>query len=126
MIHGTGIDILHIKRIQTLYENNPDDPFFQKVFTQKERQFILRQPAPYWAYATRFAGKEAVFKALQIHPDSIQMNDIEILTDEKGIPSVTLHGNALQLANQFQIHRIHISLSYDTDYAIAYAICETV
>lgn len=124
MIHGTGTDILHIDRIRSLYLSNPEDVFFTSVFTEKERKLIQAKQVPLYSYATRFAGKEAVFKALRIHSDDIRLNEIEILENEKGAPTVTLYGNALNLAHQAEITRIHISLSYDTDYAIAFATCE--
>lgn len=124
MIHGIGTDLLNIRHIQQLYHDNPNDIFFRKVFTDRERSLILARQSPLYSYATRFAGKEAVFKALRIHGNSIRLNEIEILENDKGAPTVTLSGNALAAAQQNHISHIHISLSYDTDYAIAYAICE--
>ncbi|MEZ3470867.1 MAG: holo-[acyl-carrier-protein] synthase, partial [Schaedlerella sp.] len=64
---------------------------------------------------------EAVFKALNIYGNEIRLNEIEILENENGQPTVILHGNALRLAEQKGISRILISLSYDTDYAVSYA-----
>ena len=124
MIHGIGTDILHIDRIRPLYEKDPEDAFFQSVFTTEERRLIAGRPAPLYGYATRFAGKEAVFKALQIGSDEIRLNEIEILEDSRGIPKVILHGHAKELAARLQIGQIHLSLSYEADYAIAYAVCE--
>lgn len=125
MIHGIGTDILYLDRIRPLYEKHPDDPFFRSAFTEKERRLISSRPSPLHAYASRFAGKEAVFKAMQIHPDDIRLNEIEILEDEKGIPAVTLHGNALRIADQLGIGRIHLSLSFENDCAVAFAVCES-
>ena len=124
MIHGIGTDLLAIERIRSLYNSNPDDAFFRLTFTEQERTLILSRPDPLYSYATRFAGKEAVFKALRISSDDIRLNEIEILEDKTGAPTVTLLGNARLLADQLQISFIHISLSYDTEYASAYVICE--
>ncbi len=124
MIHGIGTDLLNIHHIQQLYVKNPEDIFFRKTFTDQERALIFTRQSPLYSYATRFAGKEAVFKALRIHGNSVRLNEIEILEDGNGAPTVTLHGAALWAARQNGISHIHISLSYDTDYAIAYAICE--
>ena len=120
MIHGIGTDLLAIERIRSLYNSNPEDAFFRLTFTEQERSLILSRPAPLYSYA----GKEAVFKALRIHSDNIRLNEIEILEDKTGAPTVTLLGNARLLADQLQISFIHISLSYDTGYASAYVICE--
>lgn len=124
MIHGIGTDLLNIHPIQQLYLKNSEDVFFCKTFTDQERALIGTRQSPLYSYATRFAGKEAVFKALRIHGNSVRLNEIEILEDDNGAPTVTLHGAALAIAQQNRISCIHISLSYDTDYAIAYAICE--
>lgn len=124
MIHGIGTDLLAMERIRSLYNSNPEDAFFRLTFTEQERSLILSRPAPLYSYATRFAGKEAVFKALHIHSDDIRLNEIEILEDKTGAPTVSLLGNARLLADQLQISFIHISLSYDTEYATAYVICE--
>jgi phosphopantetheine--protein transferase-like protein len=78
---------------------------------------------PLYSYATRFAGKEAVFKALHINGEDIRLNEIEILELENGQPFITLHGKAERISKERGISQIHISLSYDTDYAIAYAAC---
>lgn len=74
-----------------------------------------------FSHATRFAGKEAVFKTFGVDGNAILLNEIEILENEVGQPIVILHGNAKRIAKQNQIQKILISLSYDTDYAIAYA-----
>ena len=124
MIHGIGTDILHIDRIRPLYEKNPEDSFFCSVFTDRERALILGRPAPLYAYATRFAGKEAVFKALRIHPDEIRLSEIEILEDKNGAPTVNLSGSACSIANKLGVTKIHISLSYETEYAAAFCTAE--
>ena len=120
MIYGIGTDILKISSIAsgTADLNNP---FVRKTYTPKEIALITSRPVPQNSFATRFAGKEAVFKALNIYGNDIRLNEIEILENENGQPTVTLHGNALRLAEQKGISRILISLSYDTDYAVAYA-----
>ncbi|MCI8281019.1 MAG: holo-ACP synthase [Lachnospiraceae bacterium] len=124
MIHGIGTDLINIRHIQQLYLENSEDIFFRKTFTDRERALIRTRQSPLYSYATRFAGKEAVFKALRVHGNSVRLNEIEILEDDNGAPTVTLHGAALTAARQNGISYIHISLSYDMDYAIAYAICE--
>ena len=124
MIHGIGADILAISRIQTIFESKPEDAFFRLTFTEEERKIISSRPSPLYSYATRFAGKEAVFKSLRVDSDAVRLNEIEILEDETGAPTVRLSGNALVLAEKFSISNVHISLSFDGNYACAYAIAE--
>ncbi len=121
MIHGIGTDILKIEHIATILNKNPEDPFFVKTFTTNELTLINNRPTPLYSYATRFAGKEAVFKALGIGGNDIRLNEIEIMETEQGQPCVTLLGRAKEIASSKGITQVLISLSYDTDYAIAYA-----
>ena len=62
--------------------------------------------------AGRFSAKEAVVKALDV-PKLVK--DIEILNDENGKPYCTLEG-----------YKIHISISHETEYSCAYALCESL
>lgn len=120
MILGIGVDILKISNLQHLI-NNPSDPFFLKTYTKKELELIKSRPNPIYSYATRFAGKEAVFKTLSHDGKGIRLNEIEILENQIGQPCVILHGHAKAFADLKNISSILISLSYDSDYAIAYA-----
>ena len=97
MTYGIGTDILKISSIaESVADLN--DPFVRKTYTPDEVALITSRPVPLNSFAT-----------------------IEILENENGQPTVTLHGNALRLAEQKGISRILVSLSYDTDYAVAYA-----
>lgn len=124
MIYGVGTDILKISNISSCV-SEPSDPFVRRSFTEAETELILSREKPLYSFATRFAGKEAVFKCLDLGGNDISLRDIEILENDKGKPLVFLHGRAAALASEKGIARIHISLSYDTDYATAYALAET-
>ncbi len=121
MIYGIGTDIVNIKTIEPSVRDS-ESSFVRKMYTEKERALIQSRALPLYCYATRFAGKEAVFKAFGVHGDTFRLNDIEILENEFGQPLVTLHSKALSTAKKFGISKILISLSYDSDYVVAYAI----
>jgi phosphopantetheine--protein transferase-like protein len=121
MVAGIGTDILNIRHIAHSVAS-PADPFVKKTFTKYEIDLILSRDNPLHCFATRFAGKEAVFKALSSPGDSIRLNEIEILEDETGKPAVILWGNVKEKAEQNGIGTIHLSLSYDTDYAVAFSV----
>jgi len=123
MIVGVGTDILKIERIRNSF-NDEHQAFLRKTYSVNEQNQAMQRPDPILYYATRFAGKEAVFKALGIECDLIRLSDIELLNNKYGQPQVTLLGNLKHKADEKQIVAIHISLSYDTEYAIAYAIAE--
>ena len=69
-----------------------------------------------------FAGKEAVFKCLGISADSLDSwLDIEIVDGEHGQPEVNIRGSLATVADFHGAERVALSLSYDTEYAMAVA-----
>lgn len=121
MVKGIGTDILAIKRIRSIVENNANDAFIKKTFTKAEIDLAATRHDPVMLFATRFAGKEAIFKALHITED-IRLNEIEILEADAGRPYVVLHGKIKDMAEKKGISFVEISLSYETDYAVAFAV----
>ncbi|WP_242987729.1 holo-ACP synthase [Anaerobacterium chartisolvens] len=124
MVLGIGTDILKIDRIRKSYTSN-EDSFIKKTYTYKEQKQAVERSDPALYFATRYAGKEAVFKSLGIDGNIIKLNEIEILGTDTGQPKVTLLGKLKDIAAQKGVVNVYISLSYDTDYAVAYAIVES-
>jgi holo-[acyl-carrier protein] synthase len=125
MVIGIGTDILKISNIEHFIQNT-DDPFIKKTYTKKELELIQSRTNPSASFATRFAGKEAVFKSLSISGNDFRnWCDIEILENKIGQPQVILHDRAARIAVEKNITSILISLSYDSAYAIAYATALT-
>ena len=126
MIKGIGTDILAIDKLKLIFSQKEyqKDSFVRKTYTSSEIAQAEERPIPLYFYATRFAGKEAVFKALTVTGEDLRLSEIEILSDETGRPHVTLSGNALLLAQKKEISQILISLSYEDNTAIAFAVAE--
>jgi len=122
MILGIGTDILNINRIRNALESG-SETFIEQSFTIKEQEVALNCPDPVSYYATRFSGKEAVFKCLGTDED-IRINEIEILDSKTGKPQVTLSGKVKEIAAKKGVQNVQISLSYETDHAIAFAIAQ--
>ena len=59
-----GVDLIEIARIERALERYPG--FRERCFTEAERAYCDSRPKPAESYAGRFAGKEAVGKALGI------------------------------------------------------------
>ena len=111
-----GVDMVEIARFQQLgYQSNKD--FYKRVFTPKEIKYCLSfsNPAPH--FAANFAGKEAVYKAVNLFCD-VKLQTIEILRDKKGAPEVNLHLSSKQ-ADTVQVK---VSLSHSLSHAIAFAV----
>ena len=126
-LYGIGTDIVDIARIGGSFERY-GKRFRDRVFTANEIAYCerLQGKAKLRSYAARFAGKEAISKALRtgIGP-AFDWVDLEILRNEpSGAPNVLCHGRALAFLEQEGISLIHISLSHGESQAIAYAIAE--
>jgi len=119
MIKGIGVDIVEIKRLNEAF-NKWGERFQRKVFTSKEIQGCqLRSRAKLAYLAGRFAAKEAVFKSLE---GGISWQDIEILAAKNGKPCLH-HGERMKgVMSKKGIKNILISISHDSNYAIAEAI----
>jgi len=117
-MHHIGTDIIEIGRIrQTMARWG--EKFLQRVYTAEERR---RYGHKLPSLAARFAGKEAVVKALG--SSGICWRDIEILTAASGLPLVNLYGKAREEADNLGLASLAISLSHSRKYAIAFAIGE--
>ena len=122
MIIGTGVDIIEINRVKKAISK---EYFKKRVFTAQEINYCEQKGVQKAAsYAARFAGKEAVLKALGTGLIGGRLLDIEILVDELGAPKVTLTGFFANLAEQKKVSRIHLSLSHAQLYAVAQVILE--
>lgn len=112
-----GVDIVEIARFQHLSYQS-DKKFYTRVFTSNEIKYCLSFGNPESHFAANFAGKEAVYKAVNRFHD-INLNNIEILRDKKGLPSVKLH---LDEERNTEILIVKVSLSHSLSHAIAFAI----
>lgn len=122
MILGIGIDIVEIGRIKQALSQTG---FVQRVFTQAEREYCEARGVQRAAsYAARFAGKEAVMKALGTGLSKGRWQDVEITVNELGKPEVQLRGSFAQRAKDLQATQTYISLSHAREYAVAQAILE--
>jgi holo-[acyl-carrier protein] synthase len=106
------------------------DRFRRRLFSPAEIAYAEAKADPYLTYAKRFAAKEAVAKALGSGIRGFQFADIEVINDALGKPSVLLHGGALtRLSASFPeglTGKIHLSLTDEAPYALAWAILEAV
>lgn len=111
MIKGIGIDTVEIKRMEKSLNIKG---FLSSVFTSAEIDNCHGNKEEY--YATRFACKEAVFKAISQYL-SVDLRTIETLNRNDGSPVVTIKKEYLDAG----INSIHISIT--TEAGLATAIC---
>ena len=78
------------------------------------------------AYAGRFAAKEAFSKALGTGISGFNLRDVYVCPDDRGRPVFVTEGSAKTLAEKLcgNGFRVHISISHEKEYAVAYAVIE--
>lgn len=122
MIKGIGVDAVSISEMRRILSEC--SAFEQKTFTEKERE-EARTASDYAEYlATRFAAKEAVFKAVA-HATSDKTFDlriIETLNYEDGAPYVNATDGFASVLEDAGIGRVFVSITTECDLAICYAL----
>lgn len=110
-----GLDLIEIARIRRALER---PGFRERCFTDAEREYCEARPNPPQHYAARFAGKEAIGKALGcgVH---FTWREIEIAGRPK--PDVRLSGRTKAWAEKVRAGRIDLSLTHSKE--LAAAIC---
>jgi holo-[acyl-carrier protein] synthase len=114
-----GIDLIEIARVRRALERYPR--FVERVFTDEERRYCLARPNPAQHFAARFAGKEAVGKALGCGAEWM-WRDIEIAGRPK--PSVRLSGKPAAFATRLGAGMIDLSMTHSKDLAAAIAVVQ--
>ncbi len=119
-MHYIGIDIIEIARLRRVI-GHWGARFLYRVYTEPELKLCRNKPS---SLASRFAGKEAVMKALGTGAKGVSWKEIEILAEPSGKPVVRLHGKAQRKAVTLGLDKLAISLSDSKEYAIAFVVGE--
>lgn len=127
MILGVGIDIVEIERIKKAMDKSSSENsyrFLNKILSQEEIDTFNYKLNRYEFAAGRFAAKEAVSKAMGSGFREFDINDIEIYNDSQGMPFVVLKNKAHEMVKTKGNYKIHLSISHEKNYAVAYALLE--
>lgn len=121
-MHGVGTDLVEIGRIAALFERF-GERFVNRILSEAEYVLFKQQNESIAFLAKRFAGKEAVAKALGTGLGvQVAFTDISITNLQNGKPVVELLGKASTLTSELGIQKILISLSDEKKYALAFAV----
>jgi holo-[acyl-carrier protein] synthase len=116
-----GVDLIEIDRIRRALERYPR--FRERCFTETERVYCDSRSNPAQSYAGRFAGKEAVGKALGFGvARAFAWREIEIAGRPK--PSVRLSGRSAAWAERVGAVHIDLSMTHSRELATAVAIVD--
>lgn len=116
----TGVDIVEIQRVADVIARW-GAKFLNRVYTPAELAYC-RGRIP--ELAARFAGKEAIAKALGTGIRGLAWRDMEILPDPLGKPLITLHDRARVRADTLGLTELAISLSHSRDFAVAMVVAQ--
>ena len=111
-----GVDIIEIDRVRRALAR---PGFRERCFTEAEREYCDYRAHPAQSYAARFAGKEAVGKALGCGV-RFTWREIEIVGRPK--PGVRLTGRTAAFAEKVRAGAIDLSMTHSREIAAAIAV----
>jgi holo-[acyl-carrier protein] synthase len=116
-----GVDLIEIGRVRRTLERYPS--FKLRCFTEAEIAYCESRPNPPQHYAARFAGKEAVGKALGFGVATrFALRDVEIRGRPK--PGVYLSGRVREWAAKVGAGDIDLSMTHSRELAAAIAVVD--
>lgn len=122
-----GIDLVDIRAIRKSLDQG-SGAFLRHTFTPAEQQAAQKAPdmAEAEYLAARFAVKEAAFKAIAhfTKAKTFDFRMIETLNEPDGYPVITLTEPLKALMEEAGVQSLSVSISTETDYAIAIVLAE--
>jgi holo-[acyl-carrier protein] synthase len=114
-----GLDLMEFARIRRAIDRYPS--FTSRCFTPAERSYCDGRPNPAQHYAARFAGKEAVGKALGFGVATrFAWQEVEIIGRPK--PRVVLSGRLAARADRLGVDAVDLSMTHSKELAAAVAV----
>ena len=125
MICGIGCDIAKISRFRPWVEK---EGMISRFFNERERfpgKGAGEGRLMEW-YAARFAAKEAFVKALGTGFSALKLADMYIEKNDDGRPFLRVTGGARERLESLygKDAKVHVSLSHEKEYAVAFVIIE--
>lgn len=128
MIYGIGVDLAEVSRFEKWVKN----PIMIERFFHESEISEIKMPltqrrisALCQHYAVRFAAKEAFSKALGTGITGFDLKDVFVNKDSSGKPFICVKNNAKKiLTEKCGDCKVHLSLSHEKEYAVAYVIIE--
>lgn len=122
MIIGIGIDLVQITRMDRWVIN---DSLLERFFSLGEVAAIKQAgKKASESAAVRFASKEAFGKALGCGLSGFNLNEVSVVKNEMGRPSLELTGKALALFQASGADSLFLSLSHEKEVGAAVVVIE--
>jgi holo-[acyl-carrier protein] synthase len=116
---GIGIDLIKRSRIEAAI-TRWGSRFLDRIFTPREQRDGRKYRDASLHYAGRFAVKEALLKAVGTGwRRGVTWREIEVTNEPGGRPRVAVSGGVSARLRRLHGSEIFVSISHDTDYAVA-------
>ena len=125
MIKGIGIDTVNISEIAGYLESDHmSKPYIDRTFSTNEQRVAAERARIDEYFATRFAAKEAVFKAVAhlLPGRHFDMRIVETLNYDDGSPYVNITGDLRPVLEAAGVDTLFISITTEDNYATAFVI----
>lgn len=117
---GIGVDTYSISKFKNIFTVE----FAKKYFTDSENLYLSKKNNSFYQSACGiFCAKEAFFKALGTGI-AYSMKELSVEHDHLGKPYILANGDIELKLKSLNASKIHLSISHDSDNAIAFVIIE--
>jgi phosphopantetheine--protein transferase-like protein len=125
MIRGIGIDTTAISEMAGMSERLGKGAL-ARMFTAGELAVSCEIPNSAEYLATRFAAKEAVFKAVAklLEERYFDLRVVETLNHDDGSPYININGNLRGILDRAGVNNLLISITTEGNFATAFVIAE--
>ena len=124
MIFGVGTDVVELSRIQATYDRFGEH-FINRLLMPEELELFRRSKTPVRFLAMRFAGKEAMAKAMGTgFAHGIWLRDVGISANDWGRPLVIFSKRGQRVCDRLGIGHGPGRLTHDAGLVIAFAVVE--
>lgn len=125
MIAGVGTDLVEVARIAAALQRH-GDRFRQRILTPAERRHFSDAAAEARWFAKRYAAKEAAAKAMGTGiGGQLSFQDIVVGREASGRPLLSFCNAGQVLANKKGIVAVHVSLTDERGFALAFVVLES-
>lgn len=122
MIYGIGIDVLEAQRLRETYARFGTH-FVDRLLMPEERAQFERTGRPERFLAMRFAGKEAIVKAMGTgFAHGMWLRDVGVVQNSWGKPEIVYSARGEALRQQLGIGEGHVSLTDEAGLVVAMAV----
>ncbi len=122
-ILGIGLDIVELERIEKIHRRH-GDAFIRKICREGEAQKRTGR-ALIEHLGGLFAAKEAGLKALGTGwAEGLGLSQVEVARRPTGAPFLRLHRAAAERAATMGVTQMHLTISHERHYAVAFVILE--